>query len=114
MAPDIETTEHAATAGRQPAKCTGAHETDAGSDRPYVPDGQDARGHADAQQRPLADELQVYRRRAWGLAPRPDSQRQGAGDRGDVPEDQPISRTTIHLPRSAVEGNRRKWILSAR
>ena len=39
-----------------------AHEADARSDRAGVPDGQDAHRDADAQQRSVADELQVPRR----------------------------------------------------
>ena len=64
--------------GRDSAERAGPHEADARSDRARLPDGQDAHRHLHAEQRPLADELQVHRGRARRAAPRPDAQRQDA------------------------------------
>ena len=61
-----------------PQNPAGSHEADAGSDRARVPDGQDAHRHLHAEQRSLADELQVPGRRARRAASGPDPQRQDA------------------------------------
>ena len=83
------------------------HAADAGPDRPGVPDGQDARRHADAEQRPVADELRVPRGRPRQPPPGPHAQRPRAGSRGDVPEDEPVPRRPVRLPRRPPEGDRR-------
>ena len=67
---------HAAAEERAAAERSGSHEADARPGRPRLPDGQDAGRHADAEQRPVADELQVRRRRPGRPAPRPHPQRE--------------------------------------
>ena len=73
--PTLDAARHAAAGERAAAERARSHEADARSDRARVPDGQDAHRDADAQQRPVADELQVPRRRAGRAAPRPHAQR---------------------------------------
>ena len=75
LAPDADPARHAAPGQRAAAERAGSHEADARPHRPRVPDGQDAGRDADAEQRPVADELQVPRRRAGRAAPRSDAQR---------------------------------------
>ena len=60
-----------------------------------------------AEQRPVADELQVPGRRARRAAPGPHAQRPRAGAGGDVPEDQPVPHAAVRLPGAAAEGDRR-------
>ena len=76
LAADAREAGHAAPEERAAAERARSHEADAGPDRARVPDGQDAHRDADAQQRPVADELQVRRRRPGRAAPRLDAQRQ--------------------------------------
>ena len=90
LAADARQAGHAAAEERAAAGRAGAHEADARPDRARVPDGQDARRDVDAQQRPVADELQVRRRRAGRAAPRPHAQRARRRQGGDVPEDEPV------------------------
>jgi hypothetical protein len=78
LAADAGAARHAAPGQRAAAERPGSHEADARSDRARVPDGQDARRDADAQQRPVADELQVPRRRARARCTSTDPQRQAA------------------------------------
>jgi hypothetical protein len=59
LAADADRTRHAASGERAAAERSRSHEAHARSGRAGVPDGQDARRDADAQQRPVADELQV-------------------------------------------------------
>ena len=82
---------------RASAERAGSHEVDAGSDRARVPDGQDAHRDLHAQQRSVADELPVRRRRSGSAASRSDAQRQSSGGGGDVPEDQPIPRAAVRV-----------------
>ena len=103
--PTLAAARHAAPEARAAAGRAGPHEADARPDRARVPDGQDARGDADAQQRPVADELQVRRGRAGRPASRPDAQREGRRQGGDVPEDQPVPRRAVRLPDLAHEGH---------
>ncbi len=97
LAADADPTGHAPAGERATAGRSGSHEADARPDGARVPDGQDAHRHADAQQRPVADELQVPRRRAGRAAPRPDAQREGRRQGSDVPR-RPTSTTSRSSP----------------
>ena len=107
LAADAGAARHAAPGERAAAERPGSHEADARSDRARVPDGQDARRDADAQQRPVADELQVPGRRAGRAASRPHAQRARRGQGSDVPEDQPVPHRAVRLPHAAHEGDLR-------
>ena len=114
LAADAGATRHAASGERAAAERARSHEADARPDRARVPDGQDAHRHADAQQRPVADELQVPRRRAGRAAPRPHAQREGRRQGSDVPEDQPVPHRAVRLPHEADEGDPRRRRHAAR
>ena len=96
--PTLDEARHAAPGQRAAAERAGSHEADARPDRARLPDGQDAHRDRDAQQRPVADELQVPRRRAGRAAPRPHAQRPGGGQGSDVPEDQSVPHRAVRLP----------------
>ncbi len=107
LAADAGAARHAAPGERAAAERSGSHEAHARSDRARVPDGQDAHRDADAQQRPVADELQVPRRRAGRAAPRPHAQREGRRQGSDVPEDESVPHRAVRLPHAAHEGDQR-------
>ena len=106
--PTLAAARHAAPEARAAAERARSHEADARPDRARVPDGQDARGDADAQQRPVADELQVRRGRAGRPAPRPHAQRARRREGSDVPEDQPVPHRAVRLSHPADEGRSRR------
>ena len=95
-------------AERAAAERPGPHEADARPDRAGVPDGQDAHRHADAEQRPVADELRVPRRRPRQPAPGPHAQRPRARAREAMYlKTNQFHIAAVRLPRRPAEGDRR-------
>ena len=112
--PTLDTPDMPRPKNELPQNVPGSHEADARPDRPRVPDGQDARRDGHAQQRPVADELQVRRRRAGRAAPRSHAQRPRRRQGSDVPEDQSVPHRAVRLPDAADEGDLRRRDVAAR